>query len=261
MVRPETAGRLARAGAAAGAEVVMPETEGETGHPPLLGPALRAEILAAEPAGGLRELLLSRPERVLRVPVDDPGALHDADTAGDLERLRGLSAAEDLPSEARCLRILDMAGVAPQRVAHCRAVAAVAAALTAGLDEQGECLCIPLVVAAALLHDVARAEPKHGDAGAALLERLGHARVARVVRNHMRLGDALVADLDETQIVYLADKLVQDDRLVGVDARFAVRFERWAGDPAALEGVRERLEEARLVQARVETVLGRPLAL
>ena len=135
----------------------------------------------------------------------------------------------------------------------------MAAALTAALNEREQCLCVPLVVAAALLHDVARAEPRHGEAGADLLERLGYARVARIVRRHMRLGDALGDDLDETQVVYLADKLVQDDRLVGVDARFAVRFARYAGDPAALDGVRARLEEARLVQARVEAVLGHPL--
>ena len=120
---------------------------------------------------------------------------------------------------------------------------------------------MPLVVSAALLHDVARAEPRHGDAGAELLERLGYSRVARIVRRHMRLGDALGDDLDETQVVYLADKLVQEDRIVGVEERFAVRFARYAGDPAALEGVRARLAEARLIQARVEAVLGRPLGL
>jgi HD superfamily phosphohydrolase YqeK len=174
--------------------------------------------------------------------------------------LRHLAATEDLPSERGCREILLHAGVTRARVAHSEAVAAVAAALTAALDERGWCLCLPLVVAAALLHDVARAEPRHGVAGAELLERLGHARVARVVRHHMRLGEALTDRLDETQVVYLADKLVQDDRLSGVEARFAARLERWADDTAALRGIRERLDEARLVQARVEAALGRPLS-
>jgi CTP:molybdopterin cytidylyltransferase MocA len=259
LVRPETAGRLARAGAAAGAEVVLPVHGGIPGHPPLLGPGLRDEILAGEPPGGLRELLTGRPEPALRVEADDPGMLFDADTAADLERLCELAAREDLPSERRCRDLLRESGVGPERVAHCEAVAAVAAALTTALGERGECLCVPLVVAAALLHDVARAEPRHGDAGGALLDELGYPRVAPIVRRHMRLGDALGEVLDETQIVFLADKLVQDDRLAGLDARFAVRFARWAGDPDALAGVRERLAEARLVQARVESVLGRPL--
>ncbi len=259
LVRPETVGRLARAGAAAGSAVVLPVSDGIPGHPPLLAPELRDGILTGAPAGGLRELLTTRAEPALRVDVDDAGALYDADTAGDLEHLRGLAAKEDLPSERRCLDLLRESGVPPERAAHCEAVAAVAGALTAALNEREQCLCVPLVVAAALLHDVARAEPRHGDAGADLLERLGYPRVARIVRRHVYLGAALRDDLDETQVVYLADKLVQDDRIVGVEERFAARFARYAGDRAALEGVRARLQEARLVQARVAAALGRPL--
>ncbi len=259
LVRPETMGRLARAGAAAKAAVVLPMYGGLPGHPPLLAPELRSEVLAGEPAGGLRELLTGRPEPPLRVDVDDPGVVYDADTPAELERLRAAAAAEDLPSELRCLELLRERGASEGLVAHSLAVAAVAAALATALNERDQCLCVPLVVAAALLHDVARAEPRHAEAGAALLERLGYWRVAPAVRRHMRLDEAAGGDLDEAQVLFLADKLVQDDGLAGSDARFAQRLRRHAGDEAALRGVRERLEEARLVQARVETVLGRSL--
>ena len=67
---------------------------------------------------------------------------------------------------------------------------------------------------------------------------------------------AYASTLDK--VVFLADKLVQDDKVVGLEARFAARLERFAGDPEALAGVCARLEEARLVQARLEAVLGRP---
>jgi molybdenum cofactor cytidylyltransferase len=261
LARPETAGRLARAGAATGAEVVLPVYGGVPGHPPLLAPSLREEILAGEPARGLRELLTGRQEPALRVDVDDPGVLLDADTPAELEQLRRLAASEELPSERRCREVLRNADVNPDRLRHSEAVAAVASSLAAALNERGLLLCVSLIAAAALLHDVARGEPDHSEAGAALLESLGYARVARIVRRHVELGGALVDDVDEMQVVYLADKLVQGDRLVGVDARFARRFERWAGDPVALQRVRRRLEEARLVQARVEATLGHPLSL
>jgi molybdenum cofactor cytidylyltransferase len=261
LVRPETVGRLARAGARAAAEVALPVYGGIPGHPPVLAPEVRGEILGAEPPGGLRELLTGRPIPALRVDVDDPGVLHDADTVADLEALRAAAQTEELPSERHCLELLADSGASSRRVAHSVAVASVAVALTAALNERQQCLCVPLVAVAGLLHDVARAEPRHPEAGGALLERLGYPRVARIVRRHMSLGDAAVDDLDETQVVYLADKLVHDDRLVGVEQRFAERLERHAGDAAALEGVLARLEEARLIQARVEAVLGRPLAL
>jgi molybdenum cofactor cytidylyltransferase len=257
LVRPETAGRVARAGAAAGAEVALPAHAGRTGHPPLLAPVLRAAILAAEPAGGLRELLAGRPQ--LRVEVDDPGVLHDVDTRADFEALRAAAAAEDLPSERRCLELLREGRGDEARVAHCAAVASVAAALTAALNERHQCLCAPLVVAAALLHDVARDEPRHAEAGADLLQRLGYARLAPLVRGHMRLGAPLADQLDEAQIVYLADKLVLGDRVVTLDERFGARLQQVAADPDAWEGVLARLAEARGVQARVEQALGRPL--
>ncbi|NLT93721.1 MAG: NTP transferase domain-containing protein [Actinobacteria bacterium] len=259
LVRPETLGKLARAGAAADAGMTVPVFEGRPGHPPLLGPALREEILAADPPGGLRALLAGRQEPALEVAVDDPGVAHDADLREDLERLRDLAAGEDLPSERRCLDLLDEAGASPDRVAHSLAVAAVAGALAAALNERGQCLCVPLVTAAALLHDIAREEPRHWEVGARLLEGLGYRRVAPLVLRHMRLGDGERDDLDEAQVVFLADKLVLGDRIVGLEARFAARAERFTGDPGALTGVRARLEEARRVQARVEAVLERPL--
>lgn len=261
LVRPESVGRLARVGEAAGAAVVMPETGGLAGHPPLLAPELRRLILAEEPDDGLRGLLSGYSSRTLRVDVADPRALLDADTAGELEELRRLARTEALPSEARCREILIEAGVPSRRAAHCEAVAEVAAALAAGLNERGQCLCVPLVVAGALLHDVARSEGRHDVAGAELLRRLGYPRVAPLVGRHMRLGDVRDEPPDEAQVVFLADKLVAGDQLVGVEARFAARFDRWAGNEAALAEVRARLQEARVVQARIEAVIGRGLSL
>ena len=81
-----------------------------------------------------------------------------------------------------------------RRVAHSRAVAAVAAALAAALNARGQHLCEPLVLAGGLLHDIARAQPRHPDAGADLLEGLGYPRAAGVVRLHMELAGGAGAD-------------------------------------------------------------------
>ena len=274
LVRPETAGRLARAaattarsaaagpsatGGAAGPAVVYPAFRESTGHPPLISTALRDEILGGRPAGGLRELLMRHAASSLLLEVDDPGVLLDADTQDELARLRELAAGEDLPDEARCLELLGERGAPQAVVAHSRAVAAVAAALAAALNDRGQHLCEPLVAAGALLHDVARDQPRHAEAGADLLGRLGYSRVAAVVLRHMGL-DAADDDVGEAQVVYLADKLVQGDQLVGLDARFAARLERFARYPAALAGATARKDEAEKLLRRVEGVLERPVA-
>ena len=273
LVRPETVGRLARAagspvgpaagrpaaGVAAGPAVVFPAFRESTGHPPLISAALRDEILGDRPAGGLRELLMRHSASSLLLEVDDPGVLLDADTQDDLARLRERAAGEGLPDEARCLELLREQGTPEQVVSHSRVVAAVAAALAAALNERGRHLCEPLVAAGALLHDVARDQPRHAEAGAEVLGRLGYPRVAAVVRRHMGLDDA-DDDVGEAQVVYLADKLVQGDQLVGLEARFAARLERFARYPAALAGATARRDEAEKLLRRVESVLERPVA-
>jgi CTP:molybdopterin cytidylyltransferase MocA len=259
LVRPETVGRLAREGAVSGAAVAVPVCGGAPGHPPLLAPALRAEILAARPAGGLRELLAARPERVVPVEVDDPGVLDDADTPADLQALRARAALEKLPSRHRCLELLRQHGADDALVEHCLAVAAVAGALAAALNERRQHLCVPLVEAAALLHDVVRARPRHAAAGAELLMRIGYPRLAPVVAGHMGLGEAAGLRIDEARLVFLADKLVIADRCVGLEERFAARL-RQARDDAARAAVLARRDEAVLVRARVEDVLGASVA-
>ena len=265
LVRPETVGRLARsAGSAAGdaaaaPAVVYPAFRESTGHPPLISTALRDEILGGRPAGGLRELLMRHAASSLLLEVDDPGVLLDADTQDDLARIRERAAGEDLPDEARCLELLRERGTPGAVVSHSRAVAAVAAALAAAVNGRGQHLCEPLVAAGALLHDVARDQLRHAEAGADVLGSLGYPRVAAVVLRHMGLDDA-DDDLGEAQVVYLADKLVEGDRLVGLDARFAARLERFARYPAALAGATARKDEAAEVLRRVEGVLERPVA-
>ena len=256
LVRPETVGRLARTAGTTGAAAVVPEYDGAPGHPPLLGPELRRGILAARPGGGLRELLAAWPGRVVRLPVDDPGVVHDADTPDELAALRGAALREPLPDERRCLGLLREQGAGDALVAHATAVAAVAVALAAALNEREQHLCVPLVEAAALLHDVARAEPRHADAGADLLERLGYARVAPLVRRHMQLGESPDEPPDEAEVVYLADKLVRGASPVGLDERFAARLAQAAGDAQVRANVLARRAEAERVCARVAAVLG-----
>jgi molybdenum cofactor cytidylyltransferase len=185
----------------------------------------------------------------------DPGGEAIPDEAPDHADPGG----EAIPDEARCAALLDAGGLSDGRIAHSRAVAEVAVAIAQALNEHGSRLCIPLVRAGGLLHDVARGQERHADAGADLLERSGYPRVAAVVRLHMDLGGPGGDTVDEARVVFLADKLVKGDRVVGLERRFAVRFARWAGDPAMLATTYRRKAQAEDVLARVEELIGRPV--
>jgi hypothetical protein len=175
--------------------------------------------------------------------VEDPGVLLDVDTADDLQHLRTVAVREDLPSEQQCVTLLQEHGASPELVAHSKAVGAVAIAIGAAIQEQNHCLCLPLLAAGALLHDIARSQPGHGEAGARLLVRLGYPRLAPVVRPHMRLGRDAEGDIGEAQIVYLADKLVEGARFVGLEARFETRLAQCSDDSGRRDAVLARKTE------------------
>lgn len=58
----------------------VPVFEGKKGHPLLIPASRLEEILAAEPAGGLKSVTDRNPEGMIRVPVTDEGCVLDMDT-------------------------------------------------------------------------------------------------------------------------------------------------------------------------------------
>jgi molybdenum cofactor cytidylyltransferase len=169
------------------------------------------------------------------------------------------SACEGIPHEALCRELLAGRDLSARRLAHCDAVAEVAVAIAESLNACGLDLCVPLVRAGGLLHDIASKQERHADVGADLVDRAGYPRVAAVVRLHMDLGGPAGDVVDEARVVFLADKLVRGDKVVGLDRRFAVRFARYADDPAALAATFRRRAQADAVLARTEELLGRPV--
>jgi molybdenum cofactor cytidylyltransferase len=70
-----------------GATLVQPEYAGRGGHPVLIDMAYRDELLALDPAQGLRALFAAHREKVRRVPVASPYVARDMDTWEDYRRL------------------------------------------------------------------------------------------------------------------------------------------------------------------------------
>jgi len=222
--------------------------------------ALRAAILAEEPKGGLKELLTRGEAGACDVQVDDPNVLLDMDDASAYARLAGLAARERIPEPAACRELLARLGTPAPVVAHSAAVADVAHRLGAALRTSGVCLDLKLLEAAALLHDVARAAPAHAEAGADVLDAEGYPRVAAAARFHMQLPGPPPDLPGEREVLYLADKLTVGSGTVDLDGKRERAEALFARDPQALDAARARLEAARVIAARIESLAGRPLS-
>ena len=251
LVRATTIAAIADAYAKHAAPITYPRFSGRRGHPPLIARTLFAEILAGQGDGGLRALLATHQSDAADVDVLDEGVVLDMDTPADYEQLAQLALRRHLPTPGECEAILATRPTSDALHRHGRAVTAVARTLANKLSARGLALDLNLILAASLLHDIAKGEPGHAEVGAALVEHLGYPAVAAVIRQHMALSfDG--ASINEAAIVFLADKLVQDNRRVSLEQRYAPSFARFAKQPEALQGAQRRYATARAVQALIE---------
>jgi len=82
-VSPATIRSLLHAFEARGG-IVSPRCAGKRGHPVVLPPALREEIMSADPGGTLHHVLAAHREERIDLDVDDRGVLRDIDRPEDL---------------------------------------------------------------------------------------------------------------------------------------------------------------------------------
>ncbi len=69
---------------AAGAPLAVPYFRARRGHPVGIAGAYRAELEALQGDEGARRLVAAHADKVVKIPVGDPGVIRDIDTPGDL---------------------------------------------------------------------------------------------------------------------------------------------------------------------------------
>lgn len=147
------------------------------------------------------------------------------------------------PDDALCLELLHAAGTPERVIRHCAAVADMASELSQALGMDTE-----TVRAAAYLHDMARTQPHHAQTGADWLRELGYEEISELVGlHHSHDGRTL----DAAAVVYIADKLVSEDRPCTLGERFDASAGKCA-TPEAIKRHRERRAAAENIARLME---------
>ena len=257
LVRPATLRLLAEAFRSSGAEALLPTFCGAAGHSPLLAARALPKVLAWSGENGLAGALATLNCETL--PVADSGILFDVDDDAAFAEAEARLPRLDRASPEEALALLDIHVAGARGLAHGRGVAEVSLALARALNARGAGLDLAMLEAAALVHDIAKGQPQHEQAGARLLADLGFTRTAGIVAAHRDIDPAEVARPAERELVYLADKLVRGPERVGIGQRFQEKLDRFAGDGEACAAILRRLEHALGMQALVERCAGRSL--
>ncbi len=260
LVRPASIRDLLRAFPPGTAAICHPTFGGRRGHPPLIGRDHIGSILKWREGGGLSALLTRLEGHAVDVAVVDEFIHQDMDRPEDYRRLVDRLEGREVFSPAECDALLNERLKVPSAVAaHGRVVAEVAFRIGEELNRAGFGLSLRLIRAAAHVHDLARGKPHHARRGAELLRALDMPQMAAIVETHMNLAGEGEAPIREAEVVYLADKLVREDRYVGLVERFRHRLDADQADPVALESARRKFETARILAERIEAVIDRSL--
>jgi len=261
LVRPWTLRRSLQAFSPGVTKVLYPSFLEKRGHPPLMAMEVADQIARMEGAGCLKGALQRFEAQAIQVEMPDENILSDMDTPADCRRIQMRWEDYDIPSVAECESIMTRVLPVKESVCrHSRQVAQLAALMGTELNRVGCRLNLGLITAGALLHDIAKGQPGHDRAAAGILREMGFHRAADIAASHvdidLRDGEAI----DEAQVVYLADKMTRGEAyLLDFTASFQKKLEQFAGTPTVQQKIRQRLEHARTIRARMEELMGQSL--
>ncbi len=140
----------------------------------------------------------------------------------------------NVPSISQCLALIDRYAMLDNIREHSHLVARVAEAIVAGLEQceriSGQAADRALVMAGALLHDIAKTicldgSCRHDEEGMKICCRHGYPEVGRIVREHVLLSSFTPENYRDgrfpaREIVYYADKRVRHNEIVSLEQRY-----------------------------------------
>ena len=145
-------------------------------------------------------------------------------------------------------------------IAHCRAVAHMAVKMAQALNKCGYDLDVDLVRGTGLVHDVARTCDEHEKVGCEILKNLGYDDEARIVGVHMHyLTFNSAENVDECDLICLADKLVMEDKYAGLDQRFEYIVQKAHAKGQFKSFIYGNRDKLKVLVKNLEEIIGQPL--
>jgi CTP:molybdopterin cytidylyltransferase MocA len=256
LVKPHSIRLLGRDFIRYQADVTYPVFQQERGHPPMVSARLIPQILAQNRLDGLQGLLAELEESARDVAVMDEGVLMDMDTPEDYQQICERFENGGIPSRAECEAIFSQLQTPTAVIRHGKMVATLAGNIALALNRSGLSLNVRWVESAGLLHDMAKNKYNHARYGSKILKSMGYGRVAESISQHMDLEFSATSPINETAVLFLADKMIRQDQFVSIEERFAATRLKYPRNQA----IEQRFSTAKTIAVAVEQRIGQPLA-
>ena len=226
--------------------IIYPNFCKRRGHPPLIDGKYINSILNHNGEGGLRKVLRNYEEDALDVPLTDESILMDMDTEEDYIKLLDYHNMK-APNSRECDEFFNIYDVQDNIKSHSKKVRDLALELLDNYEgNTGYVNHInrEILKAACLLHDIAKKEKKHAHRAADILSKMGYDEVAYIISTHMDIIVDENEDITANEILYLADKLVKEDKIVPLNIRMQETIELYRGNQEAMDNIVNRYKMA-----------------
>ena len=163
------------------------------------------------------------------------------------------SISDRIPSREECDKLMAQHSMRPNIVEHSIQVMHVSLAITDNL-KNGVAVNRGLVIAAALLHDITKTislktMERHDISGGELLRDMGFTSAAEIVEQHVVFQNFNPQGrLEEREIIYYADKMVNHDKIVTIEERVHYLIQRYGNT----EEIRSLILQNKILALAVE---------
>lgn len=162
-------------------------------------------------------------------------------------------------TEEVCNQLYAKYGTPDHVIGHCLAVSEVGKRMAQAINQHGGHLDEALIWSAGRIHDVMRTEDNHGEVAAEMLVKEGYPDEAQIVRHHMHYQFHAIDQLDETDIMCLADRLVKEDRYVGLDERIDYLIHKPGENQERTRRILEAKALTRGLMDQIEAIIGQTI--
>lgn len=256
IIKPSTIESLIREFIKSEKGIIYPLFNNEKGHPPLISKKYKEKIIENHMPGGLKNLLDLYLDDSFELPVCDNGILMDMDSPLDYKLLNEYFKSIYIPKDEECRAIWEQNNLPVNIVKHCKAVANIACSIGEKLLSKGRSVDVKKLKAAALLHDIGRMQNQHAKAGQKILKTLGYDEIADIISVHTDIEIKNNIEITEAEIVYLADKLVIEDKYATLEERFRNSIDAYGENPKLYNKIKLRQRNAKIILDKINIITG-----
>lgn len=237
-------------------KIVYPIYKDEVGHPPIISSKCFDYLLNYDGKSGLMGGMDYFKMESKKINTPDKFILYDMDYKRDFYKVKYDFENREILCDKDCICLLSYFNVAKRIINHGKKVKEICEDISKLINSKKNIIDINLINAASILHDIKRHEQNHSQVGANLLDSLGYKKIANVVRSHMKLEKGMKDLINENTILYYGDKLVEEDKFVGLDNRFKEKLNKYKDNQYIKDNIIDRYEDALKIKSNIISMIG-----